>query len=83
MTTWHKPEISEADANAAVQLLLDIIFSSQHCTASRMRWGDVLCKLLRALRNTITLVIPWRSLHQAMRACSDSPAQAYSGSRPS
>lgn len=47
MATWHKPEVTEEDANAAAELLLDIALHSQHCLATRMRWAELLRKILR------------------------------------
>ena len=79
MTTWHKPEVTEQLANKAVELLLDVMLSSKYCLASRMRWGDVLRKLLRTLRKTLSLTISWQSLFTAMCTCATSPGEAYSG----
>ena len=81
MTTWHKPEITAEDANLAVELLLDILQSSKYCTASRMRWGDVLRKLLRTLRKIITITVPWRPLCKALDACNLAPEHIYTGER--
>lgn len=79
MTTWHRPEVSTEEADMAVELLLDIVLSSEYCTASRMRWGDILRKFLRAQRKIISVIIPWRRLHEAVQTCSNAPAQAYTG----
>ena len=49
------------------QLLLDIVLQSPHCLASRMRWAELLRKLLRQLRKTLTLTIPWRPLYELIQ----------------
>ena len=50
LATWHKPEVTEEDANTAAELLLDISLRSPHCLATRMRWAELLRKILRQVR---------------------------------
>lgn len=63
----------------AVEMVLDVVLTSKYCTATRIRWGDVLRKLLRNLRKTLTVTVSWRDIYHAMCQCADAPAQAYTG----